>query len=69
MNQDEYGNGQLQAAENVGADYTLREEPLQNPQQAITTAIQNLKSKDWQVQFEACNTIRRAGMFHTGVCN
>lgn len=69
MRDDYSEHGMLNAAENVGADYTLKEEPLANPSLAVQQAINDMKSKNWQAQYEACNTIRRAGMFHPNVCN
>jgi hypothetical protein len=56
--------GMPPSADMVGASYDLVHEPLSNPQAQITTAIIDLKSSDWSKQFEACNTIRRAAMFH-----
>ena len=54
----------LAAQESVGASYDIVNEPLPNPGSQIASAIAALKSSDWQKQFEACNTIRRAAVFH-----
>ena len=44
--------------------YDVREEPLSNPDSQLRTAIDSLKSSDWQKTFEGCNVIKRAASFH-----
>jgi hypothetical protein len=49
---------------NNEVNYDVKEEPLLNPEKQIREAIDNLKSSDWSKQFDACNTLKRAMMFH-----
>jgi hypothetical protein len=52
---------------NAEVNYDVKEEPLLNPEKQIREAIDNLKSSDWSKQFDACNTLKRAMMFHKGL--
>ena len=44
--------------------YEAPEEPLQNAEKQVNSAINDLGSSNWQIQFEACNIIKRAALFH-----
>ena len=39
--------------------YNTTEEPLNQPEQQLKTALSNLSSKDWQKVFDGMNTIKR----------
>ena len=44
--------------------YEFDEKPLINPESQLKTALDNLKSSDWNKAFEACNIIKRVALFH-----
>lgn len=41
--------------------------PLENPEETIKKAGEDLKSTDWSRQFDSCNTIRRACAHHSAI--
>lgn len=52
---------------NGEVNYDVKEEPLLNPEKQIREALDNLKSSDWSKQFDACNTLKRALMYHKNI--
>jgi len=40
------------------------EEPLTNPDIEFKHILDQLKSGDWQKQFEGCNNLKRVALFH-----
>ena len=57
-------NPQSTAGGTSATHYNAPEEPLANPEQQLKTAIEGLKSTDWQKNFDAMNIIKRVAMFH-----
>jgi len=59
------GNLQMYMADGGATkDYTECDQPLQNPESCFKKCIDDLKSSDWQKQFDACNTLKAVARFH-----
>jgi len=44
--------------------YDPSDEPLVNPEAALKKAVEDIKSSDWQRNFDSCNIIKRIAKFH-----